>query len=112
MKLKKLALANKSSQVYCRAMNQPAFCIYINTVCDGPVPSVRDGQGKPCVFKAELEAQREIADNAITRLQEFIAGEREFEDAMTVEEYIVPVDVYPDGSIVDADGNYFCHETN
>lgn len=93
-------------------MNQTAFCIYINTVCDGPVPSVRDGDGKPCVFKTELEAQRELADNIITRLQEFISGERDFEDAMTVEEYIVPVDVHPNGSIVDADGNYFCQETN
>jgi len=88
-------------------MNKSAFCIYINTLCEGAVPSVRDARGKPCVFKSELEAQREIADNIIIRLQEFIAGEREFEDAMTVEEYIVPVDVYPDGSTVDADGNYF-----
>ena len=61
----------------------------------------------PCVFATRVEAEREIADNVITRLQEFIDGEREFEDAMTVEEYIVDVDVLPDGSIVDADGNHF-----
>jgi hypothetical protein len=91
-------------------MNKRAFCIYINTVCGGPVPSVRDGRGKPFVFKTELEAQHEIADNAIARLREFVAGEREFDDAMTVEEYIVPVDVYPDGSTIDADGNYFGNE--
>lgn len=89
-------------------MSEPAFCIYITTVCEGPVPSVRDGNGKPCVFKTEVEAQREIADFVMTRLQEFIDGEdRDFEDAMTVEEYVVPVDVYPDGSIVDADGSRF-----
>jgi len=93
-------------------MNEPAFCIYITTVCEGPVPSVRDGAGKPYIFKTEIEAQREIADNAMTRLQEFIDGERDFDDAMTVEEYVVPVDVYPDGSIVDADGNHFGVETN
>ena len=92
-------------------MSEPAFCIYINTHCEGSVPSVRDGKGKPCVFKTELEAQREIADFIITRLQEFIDGERDFEDAMTVEEYVVPVDVYPDGSIVDAAGNCFGIET-
>jgi len=86
-------------------MSEPAFCIYINTLCEGVVPSIRDGHGKPCVFKTESEAQREIADNIITRLREFIAGEREFDDAMTVEEFIVPVDVYPDGSIVDDAGN-------
>jgi hypothetical protein len=88
-------------------MSEPAFSIYITTVCEGSVPSVRDGDGKPCVFKTEVEAQREIADNAMTRLKEFIVGEREFTDAMTVEEYVVPVDVHPDGSIVDADGNCF-----
>ena len=88
-------------------MSEPAFCIYITTTCEGPVPSVRDGNGKSCVFKTEREAQREIADNAMTRLKEFIDGEREFEDAMTVEEYVVSVDVNPDGSIVDADGNCF-----
>ncbi len=76
------------------------------------MPSVRDDDGKPCVFKSEVEAQREIADNAMTRLKEFIDGEREFEDAMTVEEYVVPVDVYPNGSIVDADGNRFGAEGN
>ncbi len=43
----------------------------------------------------------------MTRLQEFIDGEREFEDAMTAEEYVVEVDVFPDGTIVDADGNSF-----
>ena len=89
-------------------MSESAFCIYITTVCEGSVPSVRDGDGKPCIFKTEVEAQREIADFVMTRLQEFIDDEdRDFEDAMTVEEYVVPVDVYPDGSIVDAEGNCF-----
>ena len=89
-------------------MSESAFCIYITTVCEGSVPSVRDGDGKPCVFKTEVEAQREITDFVMTRLQEFIDDEDlDFEDAMTVEEYVVPVDVYPDGSIVDAEGNCF-----
>lgn len=34
-------------------------------------------------------------------------GQREFENAMAVEGYVVPVDVYPNGSIADEDGNYF-----
>ena len=90
----------------------PGFCIYITTVCEGAVPSVRDERGLPCVFKTEVEAQREIADFVMTRLQEFIDGHRDFEDAMTVEEYIVPVDVYPDGSVVDEVGNRFGIESN
>jgi hypothetical protein len=71
------------------------------------VPSVRNGEGKPVVFATEVEAQWEIADHAITRLQEFIAGERDFQDAITVEEYVVPVDVHSDGVITDEAGNSF-----
>ena len=96
-------------------MNRRAFCIFINTVCEGPVPSVRasfpDGAANDreriCVFPTELEAQREIVDAVMIRLQQFLDGDRDFEDAMTVEEYIVEVDVCPDGTIVDADGNEF-----
>ena len=43
----------------------------------------------------------------MTRLQQFIDGERDFEDAVTLEEYVAEVDVLPDGSIADADGNGF-----
>ena len=88
-------------------MNRPAFCIYINTLCEGPVPAARGENGMPCVFATRIEAERELADNIITQLEEFIGGERDFDDAMTVEEYIVEVDVLPDGSIVDADDNHF-----
>ena len=66
-----------------------------------------DEHEKICVFATEAEAQREIVDNAIIRLEQFLNGERDFDDAMTVEEYVVPVDVLPDGAIVDADGNVF-----
>ena len=82
------------------------FCIYINTFCQGPVPVVSDDNG--CVvFATELEAQKEIVDNQMTRLQQFLDGEREFEDTIEVEEYIVPVTVHPDGKIVDEDGRCF-----
>ena len=82
------------------------FCIYINTFCQGPVPVVSDDDGY-VVFKTELEAQKEIVDNQMTRLRQFLDGEREFEDAMEVEEYIVPVSVHPDGVIVDEAGRCF-----
>jgi hypothetical protein len=82
------------------------FCIFIHTFCQGPVPVLSDENGY-VVFATELEAQREIADYMMTRLQQFLAGEREFEDAIEVEEYIVPVTVQPDGGIVDEDGRRF-----
>ena len=82
------------------------FCIYINTFCQGPMPVVSDDNGY-VVFATELEAQKEIVDNQMTRLQQFLDGEREYEDAIEVEEYVVPVTVHPDGKIVDEAGNCF-----
>ena len=82
------------------------FCIYINTFCQGPVPVVSDENGY-VIFETELAAQKEIVDNLLTHLQEFMDGEREYEDAITVEEYVVPVTVYPDGTITDEDGRCF-----
>jgi hypothetical protein len=82
------------------------FCIYIDTFCQGPVPVVSDDDGY-VVFETELEAQKEIVDNQMTRLQQFLDGERDYEDAITVEEYVVPVTVHPDGKIVDETGNCF-----
>jgi hypothetical protein len=40
-------------------------------------------------------------------LHQFLEGERSFADATTIEDYILPVDVLPDGSILDEDGNCF-----
>jgi phosphatidylserine decarboxylase len=82
------------------------FCIYINTFCQGPVPVVSDDDGY-VVFETELEAQKEIVDNQMTRLQQFLDGERDFDDAITVEEYVVPVTVHTDGTITDEAGNCF-----
>ena len=43
----------------------------------------------------------------MTRLQEFMDGERDFEDAIETEEYVVAVTVQPDGTIIDEDGRRF-----
>ncbi|MCW1922406.1 hypothetical protein OKA05_07560 [Luteolibacter arcticus] len=83
------------------------FCVYLNTLFQGPVPTLFDENDKVCIFATEEEAQREIVDNAVIRLREFLDGERDFYDAISIEEYIVEVDVLIDGSILDADGNRF-----
>lgn len=82
------------------------FCVYIDTFCQGPVPVVSDANGY-VVFETELEAQREIVDNLLIRLEQFQDGERDYEDAITVEEYVVPVTQHPDGTITDEDGRCF-----
>jgi hypothetical protein len=85
----------------------PAFCVFINAVAEGPGPAVRDGNDLPCVFATRGEAEREIVDSMMTRLYEFLDGDRDFDDATTVEEYVVEVDVAADGSVTDEDGNVF-----
>ena len=83
------------------------FCIYIRTFCQGPVPVVSDGEDKYVIFETELEAQKEIVDNQMTRLRQFLDGERDFEDAIEVEEYVVAVMVHPDGTFTDEVGRCF-----
>ena len=83
------------------------FCIYIDTLFQGPVPVVSDGVDNYVVFETELYAQKKIADYAMIRIQQFLDGERDFDDAMTVEEFAVPVTVHADGTITDEDGNCF-----
>ena len=80
------------------------FCIYINTLFQGPVPVEHEDGERFVVYETQVEAQREIADVMIMRLQEFLDGHRDFEDAAETEDYIVEVDLYSDGSIVDETG--------
>jgi hypothetical protein len=59
------------------------------------------------LFATRRKAELEIVDLLQVRLQEFIDAERDFDDAITVEEYVVEVDVLPDGSILTEDGSVF-----
>ena len=83
--------------------------IYIDTFFQGPVAAERSEADKPIAYPTKRAAQCEIAELAIIRLEQFLAGERDFEDATTIEEFIVPVDLHPDGSITD---EYDCSYPN
>ncbi|MBN8460894.1 MAG: hypothetical protein J0M04_23945 [Verrucomicrobia bacterium] len=75
-------------------MGEGSSCIFIDTVFEGPVPAVRENSaddaagspGRVCAFATEREAQVEIGENMIVRLREFLDGERDFDDAVTLEE--------------------------
>lgn len=71
------------------------------------MPACYDENDVPVVFATELEAQREIADNQLTRIQQFLNGERDFDDAITTDEFVLPVDVWPDSRISIEDGTFF-----
>jgi hypothetical protein len=86
---------------------RPAFAIFTQTVCEGVVPAWRDERGFPVIYETKREAQKEVAEMIIEHLQQFITGERDFEDAITTEDFILPVDVWPDGTISTEDGCRF-----
>lgn len=76
-----------------------AYALYVDTLCDGSVPVEFDANGKPVLYPTLEAAQRVIAEDTIDRLDQFLAGQREFEDALNPEEYACPVAVLPDGSL-------------
>lgn len=75
------------------------FAIFCPTVFQGTMPACYEDDGYPVVFATELEAQREIADNQLIRIQQFLDGERDFDDAIATDEFVLPVDKWPDRSI-------------
>lgn len=86
---------------------RPAYAIFITTVCEGTLPAWHDENGFPMTYATEREAQLVIVDDIQERLRQFIAGERDFDDAIAVEDFVLPVNVWPDGSISTEDGRVF-----
>ncbi|HRG54798.1 MAG TPA: hypothetical protein PLG56_02085 [Lacunisphaera sp.] len=84
-----------------------AFAIFMQTTCEGVVPAWYDKNNRPITYATERQAQLEIVDDLQERLCQFVAGERDFEDAIAIEDFILPVDVWPDGSISTEDGSIF-----
>ena len=83
------------------------FCIFVDSVRDGYVPASRCGQGTLRVFATRPEAEREIARAMIGSLQEFIEDRKDFDDATTLKEFAVDVDILPDCKLVTEDGCTF-----
>jgi hypothetical protein len=84
-----------------------AFAIFQTTLCDGVIPAWREENGLPVIYATEREAQIEIAEMLIAQLQQFIDGERDFADALSTEDFILPVEIWPDGTIETEDGRRF-----
>ena len=55
------------------------FCIYIDTLLSGPVPIERNSAGNPFIYPMRTDAEREIAEDTIERIQQFLMGESDFE---------------------------------
>ena len=83
------------------------YALFRPTLFQGTMPACYDETDYPVVFTTELEAQREIADCQLTRIQEFLDGERDFDDAIVTDEFVLPVDLWSEGSISIEGGRMF-----
>lgn len=80
--------------------NSPkAYALFIDTVFQGLTPSWWDENGYPVTFATEREAQLELAEKLQDQISMFQKGERDFEDAIIIEDQILEVDLREDGSI-------------
>ena len=71
------------------------------------MPTWRDEHGVIVAYATEREAQIEIAEMLLEQLRQFLTGERDFHDASTTGDFILPVEVWPDGTIETEDGSRF-----
>ncbi|HEY0967933.1 MAG TPA: hypothetical protein VGD88_11140 [Opitutaceae bacterium] len=88
-------------------LSQSAYAIFTQTLCEGLVPAWHDESNLPVTYPTEFEAQREIAKDLMEQLRQFLDGSRNFDDAITTEDFILPVQVWPDGRISTEDGRIF-----
>jgi hypothetical protein len=86
---------------------QPAFAIFEDTLFQGVIPTWRQENGVIITYATEREAQVEIAEMLMEHLRQFLAGERDFDDASTTGDFILPVSIWPDGTIQLEDGRRF-----
>lgn len=88
-------------------MNQTFFIIVGDSFGGGLQPSVMVSEGdspfEHLLFLTEREAQMEMADRMMTKLEEFIDGERDFEDAVALDEHVLEVVRRDDGKILPKD---------
>jgi hypothetical protein len=84
-----------------------AFAIFTMTICDGLVPAWHDDRGYPVTYATERDAQIEIADTVMEHLSQFVDGQRDFNDAIYCEDFVLPVEVWPDGTVQTECGHRF-----
>jgi hypothetical protein len=69
---------------------EKAYAIFIDTFCDGSVPTLTNGEGVSILFSTEEKAQAEIDDCSATRISEGLEDD--------LDECVVPVVLNGDGT--------------
>jgi hypothetical protein len=84
-------------------MSDTFYTIVAESVVDGLQPTVMVSDGdspfEHLFFPTEREAQMEMADRMIAKLEEFIDGERDFDDAVALDESILELVRRGDGKV-------------
>jgi hypothetical protein len=98
----RLAAVEKVAGEEC-LMSDTFYTIVAESVVDGLQPTVMVSDGdspfENLFFPTEREAQLEMADRMIAKLEEFIDGERDFDDAVALDESILELVRRGDGKI-------------
>ncbi|MDQ8187090.1 hypothetical protein [Pelagicoccus sp. SDUM812002] len=76
------------------------YCIFIESLCEGLVPSVFDGDNKPVVFDSLVEAESEIEDYSTTRLEEATTEEEIAIYSEDTDEFVLSVKVLEGGRVI------------
>jgi hypothetical protein len=84
---------------------ETGYAIFIDTMVERCVPLVLNDSGKPFIYPTRIEAERDIVDTLMLRLEEFNEGLRDYEEAIHVEEYVLKVAVLPNGTVQPLDSD-------
>jgi hypothetical protein len=103
-----LPAASNLARYSCQMATEETFYVIVeDNLIGGLQPAVLVSEGDSpfgyLLFASEREAQMEMADRMITKLGEFIDGERDFDDAVTLDGHVVEVVRRSDGKLVPLD---------
>jgi len=75
------------------------YCVFVESMCEGLVPSVFDSDSRPVVFATRKEATAEIKDYEITRLAHATNDDEVSIYSADTEEFVLEVRLLENGSI-------------
>ena len=75
------------------------YCVFVESMCEGLVPSVFDANNQPVVFATRKEANEEIKDYAVTRLAHATNDDEVSIYSADTEEFVLEVRLLENGSI-------------
>lgn len=71
------------------------YCVFLDTLCQGPIPVEHDGSGHPIIHENRKSAERSIVEDMRERLDLYLEGILPFEEAVQVDEYVREVVIEP-----------------